>query len=205
VAAAAAAVTVDSQAPTVAVASLANGASVSGLVPVDVSASDNVGVTRVDLRVNGKTVASDSSAPYQFSWDTSTLANGTASVSAVAVDAAGNSGTSATVSVTVANTTVTPPPAPTDTTAPTVQLLNPASGSKVSGIVAVRASASDDSGTAGLKQQLYIDGKLVASATGGSLSYNWNTRKVKVGSHTLQAVATDAAGNKNAVSVTVSR
>lgn len=206
VAAAAAAVTVDSQAPTVAVASLSNGASVSGLVPVDVTAGDNVGVTRVDLRVNGKTVASDSSAPYQFSWDTSTLANGTASVSAVAVDAAGNSGTSATVSVTVANTTVAPPPpAPADTTAPTVQLLNPASGSKVSGNVAVRASASDDSGSAGLKQQLYIDGKLVASATGGSLSYTWNTRKVKAGSHTLQAVATDAAGNKNAVSVTVSR
>ena len=53
--------------------------------------------------------------------------------------------------------------------------------------------------------KLFIGGKQVASATGGSLSYNWNTRKLKAGSYTLRAVARDAAGNTAEVSSAVTR
>lgn len=199
VAAAVAASGVDTQAPSAAITSPGTGSSVSGIVAVDVAASDNVGVTRVELRVDGKTLASDLAAPYQFSWDTRLLANGTANLVAYAYDAAGNSVASTAVAATVSNLTVA------DTTAPTVAINNPKDGQAVSGNVSIGVNASDNSGAAGIKQSLYINGKLSASATGGSLSYNWNTRKLKSGSYTIQAVATDAAGNQTTSTVKVTR
>ena len=198
VSAASASVAADTQAPTVAIASPLASSSVSGLTAVDVGASDNVGVSKVVLRVNGSDMATDTVAPFQFSWDTSKVANGMASLVAVAYDAAGNSKTSTTVSVNVANNVVA------DTTPPAVAIVNPVNGSNVSGMVSVGVSGSDNGGTVALQQTLYIDGKLVASGTGASLSYNWNTRKVASGIHTLQAVAQDAAGNKTTASIQVS-
>lgn len=203
VAAATATVAADTQAPAVAIAAPLGGSSVSGLTGVDVSATDNVGVTRVELRVNGSTIATDTTSPYQFSWDTTKLANGTASVVAYAFDAAGNSKASTSVSVNVSNATISPVVA--DTTPPVVTIKNPINGSKVSGNVSISATASDNSGATGIQQSLYINGTLKASATGGSISYNWNTRKIASGSYTIMAVATDAAGNKTSQSVLVSK
>ena len=188
----------DTQSPTVSVTAPLGSSTVSGLVPVDVSASDNKGVVRVDLKVNGTVVASDGSAPYSFSWDSKGVANGMASIVAVAVDAAGNTGTSASVAVNVAN--VVP-----DTTAPTVTISNPLNGAKVAGSIMVRISAADNLGTAGITQTLSIDGKQVATAAGGTLNYAWNTRRLAIGSHTIQAVARDAAGNASTQTITVTR
>lgn len=198
VSAATAVVAADTQAPTSTIAAPLGSSSVSGLAPVDVSASDNVGVTKVVLKVNGIEVATDTAGPFQFSWDTSRVANGMSSLVAVAYDAAGNSKASTAVMVNVANNVFA------DTTPPVVAIVNPVNGSRVSGMVAVGVSASDTAGNSALQQTLYIDGKLVASGTGGSLSYNWNTRKASAGTHTLQAVAQDAAGNKRSTSIQVS-
>ncbi|MBI3156400.1 MAG: S8 family serine peptidase [Burkholderiales bacterium] len=190
---------VDGSAPSASIASPYASSTVGGLVPVDVSASDNVGVVRVDLLVNGAKVASDSTSPFAFSWDSTKVANGMVSLQAVAVDAAGNAGTSAAVSVNVANNAVA------DTTPPAVAVTSPGNGATVSGTVTVKASASDNSGTAGLTQQLYINGARVASATGGSLSYKWNVRKLSRGTYTIEALATDAAGNASRHSISVKR
>jgi subtilisin family serine protease len=194
---------VDATAPVAAISAPLGSSTVSGLVAVDASASDNVGVARVDLQVNGTTVASDSSAPYGFSWNSAGVANGMANLVTVAFDAAGNVGRSATVAVNVANATATPAPSPSaDTIAPVVRIVNPVAGS-VSGNVAVSVSASDDRGTAGLSQQLLVDNAVVAQGSGGTLSYNWNTRKLKGGVHTVKAVVRDAAGNVGSTSVSV--
>jgi thermitase len=190
----------DAQRPSVSIGSPAGGASVNGTVAVDVAASDNVGVARVDLYANGALVASDGAAPFSFAWDSTRSANGMVSLTAVAVDAAGNSQTSAAVSVAVANG-VTP-----DTVAPTIAILNPAAGSRVSGTVRIQVTASDDRGVAGLRQALFIDGTQVATVTGtGTLSFSWNTRKVVAGQRVITARATDAAGNTRSASVTVTR
>jgi hypothetical protein len=194
---------VDSTAPVAAISAPLGSSTVSGLVAVDASASDNVGVTRLDLQVNGTTVASDTSAPYGFSWNSAGVANGMANLVTVAFDAAGNVGRSATVAVNVANATATPAPTPSaDTIAPVVRIVNPVAGS-VSGNVAVSVSASDDRGTAGLSQQLLVDNAVVAQGSGGTLSYNWNTRKLKGGVHTVKAVVRDTAGNVGSTSVSV--
>lgn len=200
-AALAAAPAVDGSAPSVAIHAPLGSSTVSGLVAVDAGASDNVGVTRVDLQVNGTTVASDASAPYGFSWNSAGVPNGMANLVAVAYDAAGNAGRSATVAVNVANTTTVPTTSP-DTVAPAVSILNPVAGA-VSGNVTVSVSASDNLGAAALSQQLLVDGKLVAQGSGGTLSYTWNTRKLKAGTHTLKAMVRDAAGNVGSASVNV--
>ena len=189
-AAAAATTTADTQAPTASIAAPLVSSTVSGLVPVNVTATDNVGVAKVELRVNGSLVATDTASPYSFSWDSTKVANGMANLTATAYDAASNSATSTSVSVNVANTVVA------DMTPPSVVITSPtASAVKGIGSVTIAASASDNSGTAGLRQSLYIDNVLKATVTGGSLSYSWNLKGVATGSHSIKVVATDAAGN----------
>jgi hypothetical protein len=189
----------DTLAPSVAIANPLAGASVSGLVPVDVAAADNVGVTRVELRANGALVATDGVGPFQFMWDSSQVPNGSASLVATAYDAAGNSKVSASMSVNVANAVLA------DTAPPSGRILNPGNGTMVSGTVAVSTSASDNSGISTLRQRLMLDGVQVASTTGGSLSWNWNTRKASAGAHTLTLVMEDAAGNTASTAVSVTR
>jgi subtilisin family serine protease len=90
----------DTQNPSVSITS-PTGGSVTGVVPVDVKATDNVGVARVELYARGSLVAADSVAPYRFSWDTSRLAKGSAKLEARAYDPAGNTAVSTQASVTV--------------------------------------------------------------------------------------------------------
>jgi subtilisin family serine protease len=94
----------DTTPPTTSITSPANGATVSGTVTVSANASDNVGVTRVELYADGTLVGSDTSSPYVVAWNTAAVSNGGHSLQTRAYDAAGNVGSSATVSVTVSNT-----------------------------------------------------------------------------------------------------
>jgi hypothetical protein len=191
--------TVDTTAPTASIAAPLGSSTVSGSVPVSVNALDNVGVARVELKVNGTVVATDSAAPYSFSWNSAGSPNGMATLVAVAYDAAGNAGASSTVSVNVANVTTS---VPSDTIAPSVNITNPVAGA-VNGTVAVSVSATDNAGAAGIRTSLSIDGVLKASGSGGSLSYSWNTKKERAGTHTVSVTARDAAGNASTKSVAV--
>ena len=189
--------TPDTTAPTVSVTSPAGGATVSGSVTISASASDNVGVVGVKFFVDGTEVgAEDTTAPYSASWNTSTVGEGTHTVTAHARDAAGNSTTSAGVSVTVSNT---------DTTPPAVSVTSPSGGATVFGTVTVTANASDNMTVAGV--QFFLDGAaLGAEDTAAPYSATWNTTTALNGSHVLTARARDGAGNttlSSAVTVTV--
>ena len=168
----------DTTKPTVAIAS-PTGGTLAGLVPVSVSASDNVGVTRVELYAGSTLIATDAISPYSFSWDTTKFANSGYSLSALAYDAAGNVGTSAPVAVTVSNVTAPPPPPPpptsSDSVPPVATITNPAAGSTVNGMVSIGAKATDNVGVTRLS--LYVDGTMVSTGNGTSVSYKWNTRK----------------------------
>jgi Bacterial Ig domain/Repeat of unknown function (DUF5648) len=175
----------DTTAPTVGIASPTAG-TVSGTVTVSANASDNVGVTRVDFYVNGSLAGSDSATPYQYSWNTTSVANGTATLRAIAYDAAGNAGQSSLVSVTVANG---PPP---DRTPPTVRIVSPAAG-KVAGSITITADASDNVGV--VRVDFYVNGSLIATDNAPPWQASWNTTKAADGTATVLAVAYDAAGN----------
>ncbi len=93
----------DNTAPTAALTSPAEGASVVGSVTLTASASDNVGVTRVSFFVNGAFAGADTTEPYEYLWDSTKGGNGNQTLSARAYDAGGNVGSSATVTVSVNN------------------------------------------------------------------------------------------------------
>jgi hypothetical protein len=186
--------------PSVAITS-PTGGTVSGIVPINVTASDNVGVTRVDLLVSGTLLASDMSAPYAFSWDSTALAGSSASLVARAYDAAGNATSSAAVVVNVGGGTIAPPSA--DTTPPTVAITSPGNGSVVAGIVTINVKAGDNVAVASLS--VYVDGKVVGTGNSASMSYKWNTRKAASGAHTISATAKDASGNQTSATIQVKK
>jgi len=85
----------DTTAPTVSITSPANGATVArrSTVTITATASDNVGVTRVEFSVNGALQCTDTSAPYSCVWNVPNTRNQTYQLQAQAFDAAGNVGT----------------------------------------------------------------------------------------------------------------
>lgn len=200
-AAAAAISTADLQAPALSIGAPLANSTVSGWVQVDIGATDNVGVSKVELRANGVLVGTDTAAPFSFSWDSTAVPNGLNNLVGTAYDGAGNSANSSVLTVNVSNSSKSPP----DTSPPVLGISNPKNGSVVSGTLSVQVSATDDSGSAGISQTLLIDGVKVASASGGSLSYSWNTRKLTAGAHTIQAIARDAAGNSATATISVSK
>ena len=100
----------DTSAPLVSITSPGSGTTLTGIVPVNVSATDNVGVTKVALYAKGVLIATDLTPQYSFSWDTRTVGDGAASLVAKAYDGAGNIASSVSISVTVANSTATKSP-----------------------------------------------------------------------------------------------
>ena len=155
----------------------------SGSITLSATASDNVGVSKVEFYVDGALKATDTASPYTASLDSTTLANGSHSLVAKAYDAAGNVGTSSTVSFSVSNSTGG------DTTPPTVS----ASESGTSGAITLSATASDNVGVS--KVEFYVDGALKATDTASPYTASLDSTTLANGSHSLVAKAYDAANN----------
>ena len=109
--------------------------------------------------------------PTASAWDTLAANNGSHTLSAVARDAAGNTTTSAPVTVTVFN-------APPDTTPPTASVTAPQAGATVAGTVTLQATANDDTGVVGVT--FAIDGVVTgAEDTTAPYSLSWNSAAVR--------------------------
>lgn len=193
----------DSTAPTVAITAPANGAMVSGAVTINASASDAIGVDRVEFLLDGNLLASDSSPPYSAGWNTAAAANGAHALQARAFDTAGNSSSSATVNVTVSGGVA-------DTTPPTVQLVFPNAGATISGTVTLAADANDDFGISSVA--FLVDGGVIGtgnpSAQSGPWTFDWNSTSVANGAHNISVRATDSSGNQStsaAAAITVTQ
>ncbi len=100
--------------PDVSIDQPSTGTEVTGTVDIDVSATDAAsGMDRVEFTVAGSMVGSDSSAPYSIAWDSTTVADGSVTVTATAYDNDGNTATdSITLSVSNGGTLPPPPPIP---------------------------------------------------------------------------------------------
>jgi exonuclease III len=82
---------------------------------------------------------------------------------------------------------------PLDVTGPVSAISTPTEGAAVAGIATVSAKATDAGPV--LRVDFLADGALLASDTVAPFSASWDTRRLANGIHTLQARATDAAGN----------
>jgi hypothetical protein len=164
---------------------VANGASFTA----NATASDNVGVSKVDFYIGNTLSATDSSSPYSSSISTTGISPGAYQVRAVAFDAANNQTTSNSVTI-----TLSPPPA--DTTAPSVNVTAPTASQTVSGTISVTATATDTQSSI-TSVSFYLDGSGTPFSTDNSSPYSasWNSASVGNGSHSVIARATDTASN----------
>ena len=177
----------DTTPPATLITAPANGATVSGTVAIAANASDDVSVTRVEFYLDGALLGTSTSPPYGASWNTAASSNGSHALGTKAYDPAGNVGSSAAVTVTVANG------GSGDTTPPVTAITTPSNGSTVSGAATISATASDDVSVS--KVEFYVDGTLLLTATSAPYSASWNTTAVSNGAHALATKAYDPAGN----------
>ncbi|MFL6656109.1 MAG: Ig-like domain-containing protein [Sulfurifustis sp.] len=172
---------------TVNVTSPADGATVTGTTTVTASVTvvGALVVGGVQFKLDGANLgAEDTQAPYSVSWNTTTATNGKHTLTAVGRSLLGLRVTSAPVTVTVAN----------DVMPPVVNITAPTTNSTVAGTITVSADASDNVGVKGV--QFKLDGaNLGAEDTTAPYSIAWDTTGAADATHTLTAVARDAAGN----------
>src|SRR3990167_9142737 len=106
--------------PTINITNPNNGDTVSGIVNVTATATDDGGVEKVEFFVDGYLKQTDTTAPYSFSWDTKTVSNGLHTISAKAYDIV-NKTAQDSISVTVDNVSLITLPGPTPVSGPTTK------------------------------------------------------------------------------------
>jgi len=176
----------DSQAPVVQITAPAEGGTVAGITTVTANASDNLGVTGVELYVDGVFESDDSSPPYALSWNTVPFSDGLHELTVYAYDEAGNRATS-TVHAQLVQ----------DTAPPVVTITAPMSGASVGALTTLSATGTDPTGVR--LATFTIDGNEVGR-TPKPLSVNntfevpWDSRGVTPGTHTLMVDVLDGQG-----------
>src|SRR2546426_6423720 len=175
----------------VTVTSPADGATVSGTVPVTASVTiiGSLTVSRVDFYRDGNLIGSDSAAPYSVSWNTTSTNNSSHTLTAVATDVLSVQWNSAPVTVTVSNG---PPP---DTTAPSVPTGLTAAAVSSSQINLSWTASTDNVGVTGYN--IFRGGVKVGTAPGTSFQDAGLTAST---SYAYNVSAFDAAGNTSAQS-----
>ncbi len=151
----------------------------SGMITFSATATDDVGVTKVEFYVDDVLKGSDTTSPYSMSLDSSTLTNGSHILIAKAYDTAGNIGTSTPVTF-----SVNPP-----NNAPVISVTETGS----SGIIAFSATATDDIGVT--KVEFYVDNVLKGTDTTSPYSMTLDSLTLSKGDHSLMGKAYDAEGN----------
>ncbi len=191
----------DTTPPTTAITAPANGATVSGTTTVTADATDNAGVTKVEFYLDNVLQATDTASPYSWTWNTTASANGSHALNSKAYDAAGNVGTSATVTVTVSNVAdTTPPTAPANLVAAT-----PTQGNPKRKINLSWTASTDNVGVSGYQiwRASAAAGPFSQIATTTTTSYT-NGGLTSGTTYYYYVKAYDAAGNVSAPSNTAS-
>ena len=145
---------VDTTAPTVQLFGAPTGLIAPGTTTLTATASDVVGIAKVEFFRGATLIATDTAAPYSQVVNLSVADAGTIAFTAKAYDAAGNVATSNVVNVAVGVADVTPP---------VVSLVASPATLVAPGMVTLQASASDAGGIA--RVELYRGTTLLHTAT----------------------------------------
>ncbi len=180
--------------PTVEITNPSDNSMVSGTVPIQVSASSAVGISKVEFYIDGAKVGEDTTNSYEYSWDTTLLSDGTKTIKAIAFNKEEEEKIIETpeISVIVNNS---------DDVAPTVSITNPLDGEIIRKWVDIEAEASDDNPID--RVELYIANTLVSTDTEAPYVYNWETTTVGDGETEIKAIAYDTIGQNTSASITV--
>ncbi|WP_095982908.1 glycosyl hydrolase family 18 protein [Melittangium boletus] len=175
----------DTTKPTASLSANSTKFTAAGTLNLTATASDNVGVTKVEILQNGAVVSTSKTYSRSFAAGQ----NGTYTYTVNAYDAAGNVG-SATVTVTVQIGS-------SDITAPTVNVSANSTNFTAAGTLNLTASASDNVGVT--KVEILQNGSVVATGT----SYSRSFSSANNGSYVYTVKAYDAAGNVGTKELTV--
>ncbi|MFQ3579355.1 MAG: Ig-like domain-containing protein, partial [Bacteroidales bacterium] len=168
--------------PIVSITSPVSGATVSGVVAVNVSATDDSSVNRVEFYINNSLQNIDYTVPYSWNLDTTKYADGDYSISVVAYDDAGFSSMTQ-ITVKIKNNLDGPP---------VVSITNPINGQTVSGNVTISANATDDNGIT--KVWFLVDNVLKSTDTTVPYEYIWDSKSVSNGLCNIKVIAFDTMG-----------
>lgn len=169
------------------------GQTVSDIVSIQVTASDNVGIGMVTFSVDGSQIGTDSDYPYEYDWDTNGYAEDEDHVISITIaDLSGNEIQLQPIAVIVSNEIGSEE----DNEPPVVAMLYPISGQSVSESITVQVYAVDNDAISTVT--LSIDDQLIDTDSESPFEFNWSTIEYVNGStHILQAEATDLSGNSS--------
>jgi len=181
---------IDNTPPNVAVSGVREGQLVGGTLMLTVSADDPSGVSSVELMADGAVrIARLTSPPFAFSLNTASLADGPHSLDVIATDAPGNQAITS-LSIVV------------DNTKPSAALIGLSEGQFIRGKVKVSVKAEDANGVA--SAEIRADGRsLLGPLASPPFDFELDTTMLTDGSHSIEGVAVDRAGNASSAAVTV--
>ena len=176
------------------------GQSVSGNVEILISAFDNIGVTSVDLYINGENIISLTDLPYSYLWNTDNYSEDNEHfISAKINDEHGNFFNVQPIAVTVNND-----PSANDNIPPVISILSPVTGTTVGDTVQVWIYAQDN---IGIEQVLLTIDTLEFTLTDSPYVFLWGTYEYpNESTHLISAIAIDSSNNQTtaqSISVTV--
>ena len=179
--------------PSVSIISPQNNSTVGGQVTIQVSATDDRGIQKVEFYIDNERKSTDLGSPYSWVWDTTSYSEGQHTIKVIAYDTANNAAYDEIV-VNVSKDIQTDNP-------PSVQITSPQNGATISGQVTIQITASDDNGVS--KVELYIDTTKLAELTSSPYTYSLNTNSYSNGTHIIKAIAYDTINQQSVHQVSV--
>tara|TARA_B100001250_G_scaffold299862_1_gene261499 strand:+ start:891 stop:2768 length:1878 start_codon:yes stop_codon:yes gene_type:complete len=176
----------DEEPPNVMIIDPVAGQEVSGMVNIEVIATDDTGIDYIEYFIDGLSEAIDSISPYIYDWDSETVEDDLEHVIAVVgFDIQGNSTLATPIAVFIDNF---------DNVVPTGQILNPIPGQTVNGTVTIEITAHDNIGVANV--ELSIDGIPRDTLYDHPYAYEWDTsQETDDQDHVISALVSDTTGN----------
>jgi len=194
--------------PTVSITSPEDGDTISGIVSIEGTASAPAGkeIKSVQISIDGADqIVVEGTTDWSYEWDTTSLANGKHTITAISYDDEGGESSPYRVTVTVDNAG--------NNWRPTVEITSPSKivDLIVSGVVSIEGTADDiDGDDLSVILQIYnilnkpICGEIeVAVDESGHWSYDWDTTDITAGLYTIDATSYDGEAYSRPDSVTV--
>lgn len=178
--------------PTVTITNPLDGSAVSGTVEINADATDDIGVAQVDFYVGTSLIGTDTSSPYSVSWDSTSVADGTYTITATAIDTASQTASNSII-VNVDNYNDSPV-----ANAGSDQTVSDGDGNGVESVTLNGSASYDLDGT--IVSYRWTEGATVLGTT-AVITYDFT-----VGTHTVTLTVTDDDGatGTDTVIVTIS-
>ncbi len=180
----------DTTAPKVSILSPKDGATVSKVVTLQVQATDNVKVTKVEFLIDNKKIGELTKAPFNFKWDTTKYADGKHIILIKAYDGAGNSA-GVKITVNVSNKKVTEVPVKK------ISIITPSNEQRVTGLINIKVNIIE--GKLLDKIEFYLNNSKIGEDKASPYEISFDTKSIPNAVYTV-SVKSIYKGNASASS-----